>query len=162
MFETDHPRWLPALLLRRSIPIPKNTFSDLPLTPPGYFVYNHATLAGSQSIFGQAWKEYTLSDSRYLTSDPFMLCVEAITVAVWGPLCWAIVAAIAARSPLRHPLQIVMCVGHLYGVALYYSTSLTERAMTGTMHSRPEFLYFWVYYVGFNAPWVVVPGGKSS
>jgi cholestenol delta-isomerase len=136
--------------------------SPPPLTGPGYFVYNHATLAGSQSIFGQAWKEYTLSDSRYLISDPFMLCVEAITVAVWGPLCWAIVAAIAARSPLRHPLQIVMCVGHLYGVALYYSTSLTERAMTGTMHSRPEFLYFWVYYVGFNAPWVVVPGGKSS
>lgn len=53
-----------------------------------------------------------------------------------------------------------MCVGHLYGVALYYSTSLTERAMVGTMHSRPEFLYFWVYYVGFNAPWVVVPAGE--
>ncbi|ROT35929.1 hypothetical protein SODALDRAFT_328313 [Sodiomyces alkalinus F11] len=31
--------------------------------------------------------------------------------------------------------------------------------MHGTVHSRPEFLYFWVYYVGFNAPWVVVPMG---
>lgn len=89
-----------------------------------------------------------------------MLCVESITVAVWGPLCWTIAAAILAGSSLRHPLQIVMCVGHLYGVALYYSTSLTELAMSGTMHSRPEFLYFWVYYVGFNAPWVVVPSSR--
>lgn len=48
-------------------------------------------------------------------------------------------------------------MGHLYGVALYYSTSLAERTLVGTMHSRPEVLYFWVYYVGFNAPWVVVP-----
>lgn len=31
--------------------------------------------------------------------------------------------------------------------------------MTGTMHSRPEFLYFWVYYVGFNGPWVAAPIG---
>lgn len=46
----------------------------------GYFVYNHAGLAGSQDLFAQLWKEYALSDSRYLTSDPFMLCVEAITV----------------------------------------------------------------------------------
>lgn len=46
----------------------------------GYFLYRHATLAGSQDLFAQLWKEYALSDSRYLTSDPFMLCVEAITV----------------------------------------------------------------------------------
>lgn len=46
----------------------------------GYFLYNHATLAGSQDLLAQLWKEYALSDSRYLTSDPFMLCVEAITV----------------------------------------------------------------------------------
>jgi hypothetical protein len=27
-------------------------------------------------------------------------------------------------------------------------------------HSRPEFRYYWVYYAGFNAPWVVVPIGR--
>jgi hypothetical protein len=26
--------------------------------------------------------------------------------------------------------------------------------------SRPEPLYFWVYFVGFNIPWFVVPIGK--
>lgn len=48
--------------------------------PKGYFVYNHESLANSQDLFAQLWKEYALSDSRYLTSDPFLFCVEAITV----------------------------------------------------------------------------------
>ena len=46
----------------------------------GYFVFNHASLAGQQTIFAQLWKEYSLSDSRYLTSDPFMVSIEIITV----------------------------------------------------------------------------------
>ncbi|KAK7726520.1 hypothetical protein SLS63_007681 [Diaporthe eres] len=46
----------------------------------GYFVLNHANLAASNDLFAQLWKEYALSDSRYLTSDPFMICVETITV----------------------------------------------------------------------------------
>ena len=29
--------------------------------------------------------------------------------------------------------------------------------MTGVSYSRPEALYFWGYYVGFNAPWVLIP-----
>ncbi|ETS80467.1 hypothetical protein PFICI_07996 [Pestalotiopsis fici W106-1] len=122
-----------------------------------YFVLNHATVASSQNLFAQLWKEYALSDSRYLTSDPFMLSVESITVFLWGPLSFLCAVSIVAASPLRHPLQIIMCMAHLYGVALYYSTSLVETHFTGRSHSRPEFLYFWVYYVGFNFPWVVVP-----
>ena len=45
----------------------------------GYFAYNHARLAGMQDFFGQLWKEYSWSDSRYLTSDPFVLCMETVT-----------------------------------------------------------------------------------
>lgn len=36
-------------------------------------------MGGMQDLFGQLWKEYSLSDSRYLTSDPFVLCMETIT-----------------------------------------------------------------------------------
>ncbi|KAK8050008.1 hypothetical protein PG994_011738 [Apiospora phragmitis] len=128
-----------------------------------YFVFSHATVASSQNLFAQLWKEYALSDSRYLTSDPFMLSVESITVVgflflfLWGPLSFACAASIVANSYLRHPLQISMCMAHLYGVALYYSTSLVETHFTGLAHSRPEFMYFWVYYVGFNLPWAIVP-----
>ncbi|KAI0969418.1 Emopamil binding protein-domain-containing protein [Xylaria arbuscula] len=123
----------------------------------GYFVLNHATLASSQSLLAQLWKEYALSDSRYLTSDFFMLSVESITVFFWGPLCLANAIATARNSPSRHPLRIIACVTHLYGVALYYATSQCEFYFTGRSHSRPEFVYFWVYYVGFNLPWAIVP-----
>ncbi|KAI0105456.1 Emopamil binding protein-domain-containing protein [Nemania sp. FL0031] len=123
----------------------------------GYFVLNHATIASSQSLLAQLWKEYALSDSRYLVSDPFMLSVESITTFFWGPLCLANAIAIARNSPSRHALRIIACVAHLYGVALYYATSQCEFYFTGRSHSRPEFLYFWVYYVGFNLPWAIVP-----
>ncbi|KAI2636404.1 Emopamil binding protein-domain-containing protein [Hypomontagnella submonticulosa] len=123
----------------------------------GYFVLNHATVASSQDVAAQLWKEYALSDSRYLTSDFFMLSVESITVFIWGPLCFANAIAIVRGSPVRHALRIVVCMAHLYGVALYYSTSLCGTYFTGRSHSRPEFQYFWIYYVGFNLPWAIVP-----
>ncbi|KAI0408650.1 Emopamil binding protein-domain-containing protein [Xylaria palmicola] len=123
----------------------------------GYFVLNHASVASSQSLLAQLWKEYALSDSRYLTSDFFMLSVESITVFFWGPLCLVNAIATARNSPSRHALRIVACVAHLYGVALYYATSQCTFYFTGRSHSRPEVLYFWVYYVGFNLPWAVVP-----
>ncbi|KAI1158734.1 Emopamil-binding protein [Nemania serpens] len=123
----------------------------------GYFVLNHATVASSQSLLAQLWKEYALSDSRYLTSDFFMLSVESITVFIWGPLCLANALATARNSPSRHALRIIACVAHLYGVTLYYATSQCEFYFAGRSHSRPEFVYFWVYYVGFNLPWAIVP-----
>lgn len=52
---------------------------------------------------------------------------------------------------------MIMCVGHLFGVALYYGTCSFEYRYKGVSHSRPEFLYYWVYYLGLNAAWVVVP-----
>jgi len=45
----------------------------------GYFSLNHFRMGPAQDLFGQLWKEYALSDSRYLTSDPFVLCMETVT-----------------------------------------------------------------------------------
>ncbi|EFX04793.1 ebp domain containing protein [Grosmannia clavigera kw1407] len=122
-----------------------------------YFVLNHATLAGSQSLVAQLWKEYALSDSRYLTSDPFTLCVEAVTVVAWGPLCWATAVSIVQGSGSRYPLQMLICLAHLYGVALYYGTVGAEVLLHGVSYFRPEPFYVWVYFIGMNAPWVLVP-----
>lgn len=58
----------------------------------GYFVLNHKKVASSQDLFAQLWKEYALSDSRYLTSDPFMICVETITA-----VCYAETPQIATK-----------------------------------------------------------------
>lgn len=79
---------------------------------------------------------------------------------VWGPLSFATAVSIARRGTLRHPLQIIVSVAHLYGVALYFSTSFIEERFRGVAYSRPEAQYFWVYYVGFNAPWVIIPAGE--
>jgi cholestenol delta-isomerase len=53
-------------------------------------------------------------------------------------------------------------VGHLYGVALYYGTCGFAEHMRGLSYSRPEAVYYWGYFVGMNAPWVVVPCGESN
>ncbi|KAL2169649.1 hypothetical protein VTG60DRAFT_5788 [Thermothelomyces hinnuleus] len=127
----------------------------------GYFVLNHAALSSSQSLFAQLWKEYALSDSRYLTSDPFMLCIETLTVLTWGPLSLLAAFLIARDRPAergaRHLVQAAVCVGHLYGVALYYGTCGFAERMRGVSYSRHEPLYYWGYYAGMNAPWAVVP-----
>ncbi|KAH7313383.1 Emopamil-binding protein [Stachybotrys elegans] len=126
----------------------------------GYYIYNRAEIIGQSALFAQLWKEYCLSDSRYLTSDVFTVTIETITVFAWGPLSWLTVFAILSDAPsIRHVLQIVVCTAHLYGVILYYGTNWTEMQFHGVAYSRPEFLYFWVYYIGFNLPWAVVPFG---
>jgi cholestenol delta-isomerase len=45
----------------------------------GYFATHFNRMGGLQTLFGQLWKEYALSDSRYLTMDPFVVCMETIT-----------------------------------------------------------------------------------
>ncbi|KAL7930965.1 Emopamil-binding protein [Trichoderma chlorosporum] len=123
----------------------------------GYYILHRTSISGESTLFAQLWKEYALSDSRYLTSDIFTVCVETITVFAWGPLSLITLLCICANHPSRHVFQIIVCVAHLYGVALYYATNWAEQRFHGVSYSRPEFLYFWIYYVGFNAPWAVVP-----
>jgi cholestenol Delta-isomerase len=52
----------------------------------GYFSLNHTRMGPAQDLFGQLWKEYAFSDSRYLTSDPFVLCMETVTAVCFPPL----------------------------------------------------------------------------
>lgn len=37
-------------------------------------------MPAAQDFFGQLWKEYAKSDSRYLAADPMVLTLETITV----------------------------------------------------------------------------------
>ncbi|EKD20301.1 hypothetical protein MBM_00983 [Drepanopeziza brunnea f. sp. 'multigermtubi' MB_m1] len=124
----------------------------------GYFSLNHRTMGPAQDLFGQLWKEYALSDSRYLTSDPFVLCMETVTAFTWGPMCGVIAYMITASHPLRHPLQIIVCVGQMYGLVLYYATAMFDHYYRAATYSRPEFLYFWVYFFAVNFIWMVIPG----
>ncbi|PGH28220.1 hypothetical protein AJ80_00110 [Polytolypa hystricis UAMH7299] len=123
----------------------------------GYFVVNHTRMAPAQDFFGQLWKEYSLSDSRYLTSDPFVLCMETITAICWGPLSFLLVYLILSGSSLRHPLQIIVSLGQIYGDILYYATSMFDHYYNGLSYCRPEAYYFWCYYFFMNFIWIVIP-----
>jgi hypothetical protein len=43
-------------------------------------VYYHDRMPGRLDFFGQMWKEYGLSDSRYIFCDPLLLCMEILSV----------------------------------------------------------------------------------
>ncbi|KAB8230928.1 EXPERA domain-containing protein [Aspergillus alliaceus] len=121
-----------------------------------YFVIHHEPLAGFQTLFGQLWKEYSLSDSRYLTSDAFLVCMEAITAFCWGPLAFFLAYSIAVQHPARHAIQLLMSTGQVYGDILYYGTSLFDHYVHGVSYCRPEAYYFWFYYFFFNFIWLFV------
>ena len=75
----------------------------------GYFAYNHADMGGLQTFFGQLWKEYALSDSRYLTGNIFVFCVEAMTaVSDISPTSLTTKAYLNATDSLG-PTQLCSC-----------------------------------------------------
>ncbi|KXL43813.1 hypothetical protein M433DRAFT_58733 [Acidomyces richmondensis BFW] len=124
----------------------------------GYYAYNYATLGAKQTLIGQMWKEYAFSDSRYLTQNSFVLCMETVTAVCWGPGCFIVAALVMLRSPFRYPLQLVVSMGQFYGDALYYATSFFDHHVMGITYSRPEPFYFYFYFVLMNLFWIVVPG----
>lgn len=128
----------------------------------GYYAYNYATLGTKQTLIGQMWKEYAFSDSRYLTQDSFVLCMETVTAVCWGPGCFIVAALVMLRSPFRYPLQMLVSMGQFYGDALYYATSFFDHHVMGITYSRPEPFYFYFYFVLMNLFWIVVPGCEYS
>ncbi|KAI0099473.1 3-beta-hydroxysteroid-Delta(8),Delta(7)-isomerase [Daldinia grandis] len=123
----------------------------------GYFALHARDIASRSAVLAQLWKEYSLSDSRYLTADTFVVCMETVTAVFWGPLSFAIAWCIATEHPLRHPLQSIVSLGQLYGDVLYYGTCTIDFIEFGREYSRPELAYFWGYYVFLNAFWIVIP-----
>lgn len=65
--------------MRRKRSLTSATAGAIHLFFEGYFSLNHTRMGPAQDLFGQLWKEYALSDSRYLTSDAFVLCMETVT-----------------------------------------------------------------------------------
>lgn len=114
-------------------------------------------MGSGSDLLGQMWKEYAFSDSRYLTADSFVVCMEAMTAIFWGPLSFACAYSIAVDHPLRHVLQLVISLGQLYGDVLYYATCTFEEMVRGVSYSRPERVYFWGYYIFLNAFWIIIP-----
>ncbi|KAK2606318.1 hypothetical protein QQS21_003249 [Conoideocrella luteorostrata] len=125
----------------------------------GYFSYNHFDMASKGDLFGQLWKEYSLSDSRYMTQDPFVVCMETVTAVFWGPLSFCIAYSIIKDRPWRHALQLIVSVGQMYGDLLYYVICWYNELVNGVAYSRPERYYYWAYFILCNAFWIAIPLG---
>lgn len=125
---------------------------------PGYFAYNFDHMPSRTDLFGQLWKEYSLSDSRYQTKDAFVTCMEALTAVAWGPLSFAIAYFILVEHPLRHPVSCLVSLGQIYGDILYYATCYFNEKVYDLVYCRPEAFYFYMYYILCNAFWIVIPG----
>ncbi|KAG0318588.1 hypothetical protein BGZ97_003525 [Linnemannia gamsii] len=119
----------------------------------GYYDIYHVTLAGDNSPVAQVWKEYALSDSRYLTSDSFVRVVEAITTLAWGPLSVYCAWSLYHNLPSRHIAQLMLSLAHIYGCTLYYATSIFE----GSPHGDPHPYYYYLYFWFFNSFWLLIP-----
>lgn len=114
-------------------------------------------MGSDAGLMGQMWKEYSLSDSRYLTSDTFVVCMETITAVFWGPLSLLVAYYITTDHPARYPVQAIVSLGQLYGDVLYYATCTFEELARQTVYSRPDPAYFWGYYVLLNSFWIIIP-----
>jgi cholestenol Delta-isomerase len=119
----------------------------------GYFAYHYKTIAGQTTFMADLWKEYALSDSRYMTADPFVYLMENITAFGWGPLSFLTAYFIYTNNPTRHVFQFLISLGQLYGDVLYYTTTLAEDGG----HCNPHPYYFYFYFVFMNAFWIVIP-----
>ncbi|RDD46030.1 3-beta-hydroxysteroid-Delta(8),Delta(7)-isomerase [Trichoplax sp. H2] len=120
----------------------------------GYFSLYHQTLANHDFFLGQLWKEYSLSDSRYLISDNFTLCMETITAFVEGPACFLLAYAVMTNKSYRNVLQLCISLGQLYGDVLYFATGYRDEHKY-TSDSHP--IYFYFYYLFLNMLWIVIP-----
>lgn len=57
---------------------------------------------------------------------------------------------------------MIISMGQLYGVILYYATSMFDHYYYDVAYSRPERYYFWGYYFLTNFFWVLIPGRKEN
>ncbi|KAF8643465.1 hypothetical protein AX16_009021 [Volvariella volvacea WC 439] len=114
-------------------------------------------IAGSTSVLAALHREYAKSDSRYLQDDVFVLGIETLTVLIQVPLASA--AFLAHLSPKRtaklHLLRFANSIVYIICTAMYF---ITEH-LRHNADCRPEWVYGWVYMVGMNIPWVVIPVG---
>ncbi|GFR66113.1 3-beta-hydroxysteroid-Delta(8),Delta(7)-isomerase-like [Elysia marginata] len=120
----------------------------------GYYAAYHATLAGHKTILGELWKEYSMGDSRYLSSDTGVLCIEGVTAVFDGPLAFLTFFAFMKGSNHRYGLQMLLSLCQLYGDVLYYLTNWKDGFKYGPTDS---YQYFYFYVLFINAFWIVIP-----
>ncbi|KAG2200155.1 hypothetical protein INT47_012436 [Mucor saturninus] len=117
-----------------------------------YWLWHRHTLAGQSDLLAELWKEYAHGDSRYLSADELLLTLEVMTVFVWGPLCILTGWFILRGSNKQYFFQLVASLCHIFSCSLYFLMDLPQ-----AVHCDPSPIYFYIYFIAFNSPWIIVP-----
>jgi cholestenol Delta-isomerase len=111
-------------------------------------MYNHHRMGSRKDLFGQLWKEYALSDSRYMYSDPFVLCMETWTaVRILKPPLLHLLTA----SDHMGPIIILDSGAHHKGFALPARKSDFDHEKSGKTH-----LIRWIVHPSPGFDWSVL------
>ena len=125
----------------------------------------HAKLTGNDSAVEaiveaspvlQAYRVWCTTDRRYCDSNACVMCFQFMTFVYATPGCLLLAALIWKGNKVeRHVLQILLCVGQIYGTVMYFGTAWI--ASFADINSDP--LHFYLLFVGLNALWIVIPAG---
>ncbi|XP_011020918.1 PREDICTED: probable 3-beta-hydroxysteroid-Delta(8),Delta(7)-isomerase [Populus euphratica] len=119
----------------------------------GYFAFSPEFYKDKTANYlAEVWKEYSKGDSRYAARDAATVTVEGLTAVLEGPASLLAVYAIASGKSYSYILQFAVCLGQLYGTAVYFLTAYLEGD-----HFATSPYHYYVYYIGANASWVVIP-----
>ncbi|XP_059447758.1 probable 3-beta-hydroxysteroid-Delta(8),Delta(7)-isomerase [Corylus avellana] len=119
----------------------------------GYFAFSPEFYKDKTGFYlAEVWKEYSKGDSRYAARDAGIVTVEGLTAVLEGPASLLAVFAIATGKSYSYILQFAISLGQLYGTAVYFITSYLEGD-----HFAANSYYYYAYYIGANASWIVIP-----
>ncbi|KAF8724002.1 hypothetical protein HU200_021008 [Digitaria exilis] len=104
------------------------------------------------NYFDDLFKEFSKGDSRYAARNTAVLAYEAIMVGLIGPAALLAVYASASMKSYSHILEFAIGLVQVYGILFYFVTAY----LAGFNFWASSF-YFWVYFIGANSPWVVMP-----
>jgi len=93
----------------------------------------HATALDGPGVLPSPWTPRTAADAYTPIRFPF-------AQVFWGPLSLLLaVHLIPARSPFRHPAQLAVSLGQLYGLVLYWGIPIIDESLKGPIAavSRP-------------------------
>ncbi|KAM4602219.1 emopamil-binding protein-like [Polymixia lowei] len=124
------------------------------LEGPFVFMSLTGTVATSDGLLAELWKEYGKADRRWLYSDPSIVSLELLTVLLVGFLVLLLIYAVIRDQHYRHFIQIAVCVCELYGGWMTFGPEW----LTGCPNlNTSTWLYLWIYLAFFNSIWVLVP-----
>jgi cholestenol Delta-isomerase len=69
---------------------------------------------------------------------------------------------VTVSNPFRYPIQAIVSLGQIYGLILYYATSMFDLYHKDITYCRPEAYYFWFYFFAMNFIWMVIPGCECA